>query len=171
MSNSGVEVYLSLGGNIGDPSITIEETLASLSRRSGIKVVTRSPFYRTPPWGKTDQSDFINACATIRTTLSPTKLLKTCLELEKRMGRQRGERWGPRIIDIDILTYGNETVDEPDLTIPHPMIAERAFVLVPLKDIAPDFTLGGTHIDELLANVDQSGINALHPGYPQDIAS
>ncbi|WP_319528946.1 2-amino-4-hydroxy-6-hydroxymethyldihydropteridine diphosphokinase [uncultured Cohaesibacter sp.] len=171
MSNSGVEVYLSLGGNIGDPSITIEETLASLSRRSGIKVVTRSPFYRTPPWGKTDQPDFVNACAIIRTTLSPPQLLKTCLALEKRMGRLRGERWGPRIIDIDILTYGEESVDEQDLTIPHPLITERAFVLVPLKDIAPNFTLGGTHIDEMLAKVDLTGIEALYPGYSQDIAS
>ncbi|SNY93977.1 2-amino-4-hydroxy-6-hydroxymethyldihydropteridinediphosphokinase [Cohaesibacter sp. ES.047] len=170
MSNSGVEVYLGLGGNIGDPSITIEETLASLSRRPGIKVLTRSPFYRTPPWGKTDQSDFINACATIHTTLSPQKLLKTCLEVEKRMGRERGERWGPRIIDIDILSYGDEQVHEDDLSIPHPLIAERAFVLVPLKDVAPDFTLNGEHIDEMLEKIDLTGIEALHTAYAQDDA-
>lgn len=157
------EVFISLGGNIGDPSITIEDALSNLSARRGIVVTTRSPFYLTPPWGKTDQAEFINACATLRTTLTPQQLLKTCLDVETSMGRKRSDRWGPRIIDIDILTYGDEAVSEENLVIPHPYIAERAFVLVPLRDIAPDFTLNGTHIDTMISKLDTSGIVNLDP--------
>ena len=121
-------VFLSLGGNIGDPSNTIEDALGHLSSQRGIRVVTRSPFYRTPPWGKTDQADFINACALVRTTLSAQALLKACLDVEDGMGRRRAERWGPRTIDIDILTYGEEVIEEDNLIVPHPYLAERAFV-------------------------------------------
>ncbi len=100
-------------------------------------------FYETPPWGKTDQPAFANAALTVRTSLSPRALLETGLEIERAMGRVRLERWGPRRIDIDVLTYGDEHIAEPHLTIPHPAIAERAFVLVPLLEIAPDFVLDG----------------------------
>lgn len=151
-------VFLSLGGNIGDPSNTIEDALGHLSSQRGIRVVTRSPFYRTPPWGKTDQADFINACALVRTTLSAQALLKACLDVEDGMGRRRAERWGPRTIDIDILTYGEEVIEEDNLIVPHPYLAERAFVLIPLKDIAPDFSLNGRSIDAMIADVDASGI-------------
>ncbi|WP_316861737.1 2-amino-4-hydroxy-6-hydroxymethyldihydropteridine diphosphokinase [uncultured Cohaesibacter sp.] len=156
-----IGVYISLGGNIGDPAITIDDTLSTLSFQKGVVVETRSPFYKTPPWGKTDQAVFINACASLKTTLSPHQLLETCLNVEMRMGRQRGERWGPRIIDIDILTYGNEQIQSPDLTIPHPYITERAFVLVPLRDIDPTFSLNGISIDEMISKVDITGIEQL----------
>lgn len=153
-----VEAFISLGGNIGDPSIAIEDALTALSGQPGISVRTRSRFYRTPPWGKTDQAAFINACAGLTTTLSAQELLKTCLAVEKSMGRVREERWGPRIIDLDILTYGDAKVEEPDLAVPHPHLAERAFVLVPLRDIAPDFQLDGVSIDAMLAKLDTNDI-------------
>ena len=160
---SSFEVFISMGGNIGDPSITIDDALAHLSMQHGIEVVTRSPFYKTPPWGKTDQAEFVNACACLKTSLSPQELLQTLLSVEIRMGRVRGERWGPRIIDLDILTFADQIVTQDNLIIPHPRIAERAFVLVPLRDIAPNFTLGGVHIDKLLDRLDLTGIQSLDP--------
>nr|WP_321482769.1 2-amino-4-hydroxy-6-hydroxymethyldihydropteridine diphosphokinase [uncultured Cohaesibacter sp.] len=160
-TSSETEVYLSLGGNIGDPAITIEDTLATLSSQRGVRVMSRSPYYITPPWGKTDQAEFINACALIKTSLPAHELLKVCLSVEKSMGRVRGAHWGPRIIDIDLLTYGDEVIDEDDLKIPHPFISERAFVLVPLRDLAPDFSLNGQSIDAMLENLDVTGISLL----------
>ena len=157
------EVFISMGGNIGDPSITIDDTLAHLSMQQGVEVVTRSPFYKTPPWGKTDQAEFVNACACLKTTLTPQELLHTLLSVEIRMGRVRGEKWGPRIIDLDILTYADQVVRERNLIIPHPLIAKRAFVLVPLRDIAPNFMLDGVHIDKLLEKLDLTGIQSLDP--------
>nr|WP_321459527.1 2-amino-4-hydroxy-6-hydroxymethyldihydropteridine diphosphokinase [uncultured Cohaesibacter sp.] len=160
-SASETEVFISLGGNIGDPAITIEDALATLSSRKGVRVLSRSPYYITPPWGKTDQAEFVNACAKLRTSLSPAALLAVCLSVEKSMGRIRNEHWGPRIIDIDLLTYGDAVVDEEDLKIPHPYISERAFVLVPLRDLAPDFSLNGVSIDTMLENLDVTGISQL----------
>ena len=156
-----VEAFISLGGNIGDPSVAIEDALTALSAQPHISVTTRSRFYRTPPWGKTDQADFVNACATLVTTLSAHDLLKSCLDVETSMGRVREERWGPRIIDLDILTYGDEVISERDLVVPHPHLTERAFVLVPLRDIAPEFTLNGLAIDAMLAALDASDIQLM----------
>nr|WP_321444217.1 2-amino-4-hydroxy-6-hydroxymethyldihydropteridine diphosphokinase [uncultured Cohaesibacter sp.] len=156
-----VVAFISLGGNIGDTSIAIEDALTALSSKPGVTVTTRSRFYRTPPWGKTDQAEFVNACAGIKTTLSPEALLKTCLEVESSMGRVREERWGPRIIDLDILTYGDIEMNDPDLILPHPYLTERAFVLVPLKDIAPSFELNGTGINAMLAKLDTTNIVAM----------
>ncbi|WP_394703984.1 2-amino-4-hydroxy-6-hydroxymethyldihydropteridine diphosphokinase [uncultured Cohaesibacter sp.] len=155
------EVYISLGGNIGDPAITIEDALSTLSSQKGVRVMSRSPYYITPPWGKTDQAEFINACALIKTTLPARELLAVCLAVEKSMGRVRGDHWGPRIIDIDLLTYGDHVIDEDNLKIPHPYINERAFVLVPLRDLAPDFSLNGQSIDSMLENLDVTGISLL----------
>lgn len=157
------DCYLSLGGNIGDAAVTIEDALARLSNMPGIEVVTRSRFFETPPWGKTDQAAFINICAHIRTSLDPQRLLADCLELEKAMGRERKEKWGPRTIDIDILTYGDQKISEPDLIVPHPYMMERAFVLIPLRDIAPNFKLGDQTLDASLASLDQTGILPLEP--------
>ena len=171
MSKDQVEVYISLGGNIGDPSITIEDALANLSNQNGVKVNTRSRFYRTPPWGNTDQAEFVNACASLSTTLSAEDLLKTCLDLETRMGRMRREKWGPRIIDIDMLTYGDQSIESETLTVPHPHMAERAFVLVPLKEIAPDFSLNGQSIDSMLETLDLTGIESLDHFIEQPVAS
>nr|WP_319388739.1 2-amino-4-hydroxy-6-hydroxymethyldihydropteridine diphosphokinase [uncultured Cohaesibacter sp.] len=152
------EVFISLGGNIGDPAITIEDTLSTLSSQKGVRVISRSPYYITPPWGNTNQAEFVNACAVLKTTLSAPDLLKTCLAVEKSMGRVRDTHWGPRIIDIDLLTYGDAVINEDNLQIPHPYMTERAFVLVPLRDLAPDFSLNGVPIDTMLERLDQSGI-------------
>src|SRR3954454_12983942 len=102
-----------------------------------------SSLYRTPPWGKTDQPDFLNACTEIATNHPPRALLALCLDAERTLKRERRERWGPRIIDIDILVYGNRTVHEAGLDIPHPRMLERAFVLTPLAEIAPDLLVAG----------------------------
>jgi 2-amino-4-hydroxy-6-hydroxymethyldihydropteridine diphosphokinase len=127
-------------------------------------VVAVSSLYRTPPWGKTDQPDFLNAAAELRTSLSPRALLEACLEAERRLKRVRQERWGPRLIDIDILVFGNLTVRESGLEIPHPRMLERAFVLAPLAEIAPDFAVNGRVLKVWLADADTTGIERLPSG-------
>ena len=117
-----------------------------------------SSIYLTPPWGKLDQPSFLNMAALVETNLPARALLALCLEIEQEMGRRRLERWGPRTLDIDILTYGAATIDEPDLKAPHPRIAERAFVLAPLAEIAPDLRIADQEISRLLALVDRSGV-------------
>ena len=112
--------------------------LRMLDADAGTRVITVSSLYRTPPWGKTDQPDFINAAAEIRTSHEPRALLALCLDAERALKRVRQERWGPRIVDIDILAFGDRLIREPGLEIPHPRIFERAFVLVPLAEIAPE---------------------------------
>ena len=112
--------------------------LRMLDADSHANVIAVSSLYRTPPWGKTDQPDFINAAAEIRTSLEPRALLALCLDAEHELKRVRQERWGPRIVDIDILAFGDRMIREAGLEIPHPRIPERAFVLVPLAEIAPE---------------------------------
>jgi 2-amino-4-hydroxy-6-hydroxymethyldihydropteridine diphosphokinase len=126
--------------------------------------VAVSSLYRTPPWGRTDQPDFLNAVARIETTLPPHDLLWLCLEEERLLKRVRRERWGPRTIDIDILLYGDRTIDEDGLTVPHPRLAERAFVLVPLKEIVPEIEIGGKSLEELVSRLDDSGIECVTNG-------
>lgn len=129
---------LGLGSNMGDTKAALEKAISLLDARDDVRVTGRSSDYRTPPWGPVPQDDFRNACILVETSLSPQDLLRVCLETEQRMGRIREERWGPRLIDIDVLLYGDTAIDEPDLTLPHPRMAERAFVLVPLAEIWPD---------------------------------
>ena len=124
-------------------------------------VVGVSSLYRTPPWGKTDQPDFLNAAAEVLTSHSPRELLDLCLDAERRLKRVRQERWGPRLIDIDILVFGDRVVHESGLEIPHPRMLERAFVLAPLAEIAPDFMAGGEPLSAHLAKVDTAGIERL----------
>src|SRR5262245_38391899 len=109
--------------------------LRMLDAHPNCVVVSVSSLYRTPPWGKTDQPDFLNAAAAVRTTLSPRGLLDLCLETERKLKRVRAERWGPRLIDMDLLIFGDRTIDEEGLVLPHPRMLERAFVLVPLAEI------------------------------------
>jgi 2-amino-4-hydroxy-6-hydroxymethyldihydropteridine diphosphokinase len=154
------DVLLGLGGNVGDPAATIAAALARLDE-AGVRIVARSSLYRTPPWGKTDQPAFVNACALARTELSPRSLLDRILTIELALGRTRGERWGPRTIDIDILDYDGLALDEPGLTLPHPRLAERAFVLVPLAEIAPDHVVAGRAVRDWAASVDTSGVTRL----------
>ncbi|NRG17098.1 2-amino-4-hydroxy-6-hydroxymethyldihydropteridine diphosphokinase [Rhizobiales bacterium] len=144
---------LGLGSNIGDTKSNLDEALSRLSEIGGIEVITRSSDYRTPPWGPVAQDDFRNACAVVETTLPARELLEHCLEVEREMGRVRDQRWGPRLIDIDVLVYGNARVDEEGLSIPHPRMGERAFVLVPLAEIWPDAPIGdGRTATEALKN-------------------
>jgi 2-amino-4-hydroxy-6-hydroxymethyldihydropteridine diphosphokinase len=149
---------LALGGNVGDVAEAFAMALKALAAHPDVVLVARSSVYRTPPWGVTDQPDFLNMAALVDTQLPPRDLLALCLSIEREGGRVRDLRWGPRRIDIDVITYGDETIDEPDLTVPHPRAAERAFVLAPLAEIAPDLELAGTRVDALLARVGSSGI-------------
>jgi len=149
---------LGLGGNIGDPVEAMRKALAGLDRRGDCGVLAVSRLYRTPPWGKTDQDWFFNACALISTDLSPEALLDACLSVEREMKRERIERWGPRTIDIDVLTYDDVTLAGETLEIPHPRMTQRGFVLMPLADIAPDLVVAGSPVSSWLAQADVTGI-------------
>jgi 2-amino-4-hydroxy-6-hydroxymethyldihydropteridine diphosphokinase len=152
--------YLGLGGNIGDPRAAIAMALARLAER-GARLVARSGDYLTPPWGKTDQSAFVNACAVVETRLKPHDLLEACLAVERDLGRIRTEKWGPRVIDIDMLAYEDRVIASADLKVPHPYMLERAFVLVPLAEIAPDLVVAGQTVREHAARFDATGIERL----------
>lgn len=159
MSGKGRErAYLGLGGNLGDPAAAMGAALRMLDADPLTEVVAVSSLYRTPPWGKTDQPDFLNATAEVLTGHSPRELLDLCLEAERKLKRVRKERWGPRLIDIDILVFGDRPVHEEGLEIPHPRMLERAFVLAPLAEIAPDFAIEGKTLSQWLAGLDTAGI-------------
>jgi 2-amino-4-hydroxy-6-hydroxymethyldihydropteridine diphosphokinase len=134
-----VRAYVGLGSNLGEREATLRDALARLDEVEGIDVVAVSSFRETDPVGKVDQPRFLNAAAAVETSLGPRELLDALLEVERSLGRDRSqeERWGPRTIDLDLLLYGDETVDEPGLEIPHPRLAERAFVLEPLLELDP----------------------------------
>jgi 2-amino-4-hydroxy-6-hydroxymethyldihydropteridine diphosphokinase len=156
--------YLSLGGNIGEPAKAMAAALGLLDSDEHTSVTAVSSLYSTPPWGKTDQPDFVNAAAALDTTLTPRALIELCLANERALKRERRERWGPRIIDIDILTFGDLIVDEPGLQIPHPRMLERAFVLVPLAEIAPAHRVAGKPVADWVAGIDTAGIEKLPGG-------
>ena len=133
--------YISLGSNMGNRIELLGEALRELEDNGSIRVVNVSSIYETDPVGYEDQALFLNMVAQINTDLSPIKLLDTCQEIEKGLGRKRDIRWGPRTIDLDILLYNNENVIMDRLVIPHPRLHERSFVVVPLLEIHPDITL------------------------------
>lgn len=155
-----VTAALGLGSNLGDPKSNLEAAISLLDASDNITVIARSSDYRTPPWGPVPQDDYRNSCALIETSLPPRALLDRCLEIERQLGRVRDIRWGPRLIDIDVLIYGTDTVDEDSLTIPHPRMGERAFVLIPLAEIWPDAPIGDgrTAIEALKTCPDQDGV-------------
>lgn len=157
------EVLLGLGGNLGDPLATIRTALDRL-RDAGIVPLAVSSFYRTEPWGGTAQPDFVNLCAFAATTQSPQGLLAATQAIERDLGRTAGERWGPRVVDIDILAYEDVAVTTPELLVPHPRITERAFVLVPLAEIAPDLVVDGRRVADWAWLVDRSGVDRIGPG-------
>jgi 2-amino-4-hydroxy-6-hydroxymethyldihydropteridine diphosphokinase len=150
-SDPAIVASLGLGGNIGDVAAAFVYALRRLAEARNVALLRASSVYRTPPWGKLDQPPFLNMALLVETALPARALLSLCLEIEAGMGRRRLERWGPRTLDIDILTYGDEAIDEPDLKTPHPRIAERAFVLAPLAEIAPHLRVGDREISQLLA--------------------
>lgn len=149
---------LGLGGNIGDAAAAMARALRELDAHGDCRLMAVSNLYRTPPWGKTDQADFFNCCALVETALSAPPLLELCLNIEKGMKRVRTERWGPRTIDIDVLTFGNQSIVTESIEVPHPRMTERAFVLMPLADIAPDLQVRGKSVREWLQQADKSGI-------------
>lgn len=149
---------LGLGGNIGDPVHAMAEALRLIDARPDCRVRAVSAVYRTPPWGKTDQADFFNACALVETILPPVHLLDACLRIEREMKRVRTERWGPRTIDIDVLTYDDLRERHERLELPHPRMTERGFVLMPLADIAPGLSVSGRTVRDWLADADTNGI-------------
>ena len=154
-----VKTYLALGTNLGDRPANLRAAIEALSPE--INVIAESKVYETPPWGFENQPDFLNMAVKCETTLEPESLLKRLKRLEVQLGREQSFRWGPRLIDIDILFYDNLILKSKSLTIPHPRLHERAFVLVPLADIAPDFihpVLKKT-IQELLTGVNMDDIH------------
>lgn len=152
------EVYIGLGSNLDGPHDQLDRALRSLSTSSDIELVAVSDRYQTPPIGPS-QPDYINAVAQLQTSLSPEALLDRFQSIEQQQDRVRTLRWGPRTLDLDILLYDNMHCDTERLTIPHPRMAERGFVLLPLADINRDLTLpGGKTVSQLLANCSLQGI-------------
>lgn len=154
------DILLALGGNLGDPRIAMKTALAMLEI-GGVRIEARSADYLTAPWGLTDQPPFINMCARGLTTLQPAELLDLIQRVEQALGRERTIKWGPRTIDIDILAYDDVVSIDPNLELPHPRIKDRAFVLVPLADIAPDYLVEGISVRERAAAMDISGVEKL----------
>jgi 2-amino-4-hydroxy-6-hydroxymethyldihydropteridine diphosphokinase len=139
------EALLALGGNVGDVRTTLDRAEAMLCEHGDVQIRARSSDYRTPPWGITDQPPFVNRCLAVETALAPLELLDRAQAVERALGRDRSreQRWGPRAADIDILAYDDIVFSDPRLTLPHPRLFERAFVLVPLAEIAPDLVTPG----------------------------
>jgi 2-amino-4-hydroxy-6-hydroxymethyldihydropteridine diphosphokinase len=157
-----VRAYLGLGANMGDPVANVRTDMDALAQMPAIGVVARSALYLTPPWGVTDQADFINAAVGVDSTLSSRDLLAALQHLEARAGRRRERRWGPRVLDLDLLLYGDASVHDERLQVPHPRLAERAFVLLPLADIAPAVQIPGKgRVSDLLARIDTTGCRRL----------
>ena len=159
------EVLLALGGNIGDVRATLDHAVELLCDEQDVKLLARSSNYLSPPWGIEDQPEFINACLKVQTALSPYALLERAQTIERSLGRDRRKerRWGPRTVDIDLIAYDDVTLNEPGLKLPHPHLFERAFVLVPLAEIAPDREIAGRRVADALAALDTSGIKRLPP--------
>lgn len=153
-----IEAALGLGGNLGDPVAAFAIALQRLEAEPTIRLKALSSVWRTAPWGKLDQPEFRNIAVLIETSLSAEDLLALCLAIEREGGRERRERWGPRTLDIDILTYGGLVIDRPGLQVPHPRIAERAFVLAPLAEIAPELVIGGQAVASLREVSDRDGV-------------
>jgi 2-amino-4-hydroxy-6-hydroxymethyldihydropteridine diphosphokinase len=149
---------IGLGSNIGDKPANIRRALVLLEERGILHLTAVSSIYRTPPWGYEEQEFFANACALGETRLSPLELLAATHAIEKIMGRQPSFRWGPRLIDIDILFYGAGTFDHPKLHLPHKELFRRAFVLIPLAEIAPSLEIAGRSISQAAASLDAGGV-------------
>jgi 2-amino-4-hydroxy-6-hydroxymethyldihydropteridine diphosphokinase len=158
-----VEALLSLGGNVGNVGDTLARAIAMLCADETVQLRARSADYRTAPWGVTDQPAFINICIAVETTLAPYALLARAHVVERGLGRQRLQEihWGPRPVDIDLLDYDGQIITEPGLTLPHPHLFERAFVLVPLAEIAGDRVIGGVRIGDAVQRIDATGVERL----------
>jgi len=149
-----VSAYIGLGSNLGNRLENLKAALTMLGTRENIAVNTVSPVYETSPLGGPRQGPFLNACAILKTTLPPEELLSIMLKIEDRLGRVRQERWGPRLIDLDLLVYNDSVIKTANLELPHPRLAERDFVLIPLFDIASELLIPGINktVQDLLSN-------------------
>jgi 2-amino-4-hydroxy-6-hydroxymethyldihydropteridine diphosphokinase len=159
------EALLALGGNVGDVRATFDRAIQMLCADKAVRLVARSSDYRTPPWGVTDQPPFVNAVIAVATSLGPRDLFMRAVAIERALGRERVKerRWGPRAIDIDVLAYDDVVMHDPDLTLPHPRLFDRGFVLMPLAEIASDRIIAGICVSDALARADVSGIEKLPP--------
>ncbi len=157
------EALVALGGNVGDARATLNRAVELFCDGEDIRLRARSSDYRTPPWGFKYQPPFVNLCIAVETTLEPRNLLERAQAVELQLGRDRAheKRNGPRTADIDILSYGDIAIDTPNLTLPHPRLFERAFVLVPLLDIVPDQVIAGRSLKDSLAGLSTAGIERL----------
>ena len=161
-----VRAWIGLGGNREDSTALLGEALARIAAVPGIEVLRRSANYRSPPWGIRDQPDFVNAAAELETALEPDALLHQLLEIERSLGRVRSEtgRWGPRCIDLDLLTYGDMRLQSDELELPHPCMHLRAFVLVPVLELEPGFVIPGRGpAADCLQNIDADEVAAVAP--------
>ena len=157
------EALVALGGNLGNVRDTIDRAVAVFCEGQRVRLLARSSDYRTNPWGVEDQPPFVNACIAVETRLSPRALLAHAQAVERALGRERSKerRWGPRQIDIDLIAYDDVALEDPDLTLPHPQLFTRAFVLVPLTEIAPERLITGRRVRDALAQLDTSGVEKL----------
>ena len=154
--------FVGLGSNLADPMGQVRQAFTELEAIPGTRVTARSSLYRTSPVGYLEQPEFINAVASVQTTLEPQVLLAALLAIEDRHGRRRGMRNAPRTLDLDLLLYGEEVLDRDGLTLPHPRLHERAFVLAPLAEIAPGAMVPGRgRVRDLLARVDGDGVSRI----------
>lgn len=154
---------IALGGNVGDVRTTFASAILEVCQKAAARLVARSSDYATPPWGEERQPPFVNACIEIETALEPHALLDVLHEIEREHGRDRSRelRFGPRTLDLDLLSYNDHSIDAHGLILPHPRLFERAFVLVPLAEIAPDRLIGGRTAKEALKTVSLDGITKL----------
>ena len=158
---------IALGGNVGEVRATFQKAIANICGMTQGALLARSSDYATPPWGDEQQARFVNACIDIETSLDPHALLFTLHKIEKKFGRDRGNetRWGPRTLDLDLIAYDDVSIDQPELTLPHPRLFERAFVLVPLLEIVPDRRIAGRDLKAALAGLSTDGFERL-PALP-----
>ncbi len=158
------DAYIGLGSNLGDRFANLAAARAAIEQDAG-KITALSAIYDTDPWGPVKQDNYLNQALRIDALGRPRDLLEVLPRIERALGRDRKheERYGPRVIDLDILLYGDQAVSEPDLVIPHPRLTERAFALVPLAEIAPRIAIGGTPIRELVSRIDSSGVRRYDP--------
>jgi 2-amino-4-hydroxy-6-hydroxymethyldihydropteridine diphosphokinase len=157
------DAIIALGGNVGDVRATFQKAIANICGMAQAALLARSSDYATPPWGEADQPRFINACIEIDTGLDPHALLFVLHKVEQKFGRDRAkeQRWGPRTLDLDLIAYDDVRIDKPELRLPHPRLFERAFVLVPLAEIAPDRLIAGRRVSDALAALSAEGIERL----------
>jgi 2-amino-4-hydroxy-6-hydroxymethyldihydropteridine diphosphokinase len=155
------DVVLGLGGNVGERQAALAGAVEALRAHPAIEIIAASALYESEPWGLTDQQDFLNTAVRVATSLGPANLLAAILGIEVSLGRVRGKKWGPRTIDIDILVFGDETIDTPGLTIPHPHLTERAFALAPLVDVMPEAMIKKRPARQWLAQLESKGLKRI----------